>query len=606
MDGFCLKCEICIQMKENLNREISVNRILPYFLLLKPLWFPFTGALLCGVVYGISSGFGLPYMIDQIFPKIFPNANVEPTHKLETLDLVFYVGWFPLVFLIRGVSGYFNTYLINLCGVKVLEKIRVQVFAKLQKLPLSFFHQNQEGDLLSRVSNDTGQLQNAVLSISNDLVRQPITFIGAITALILIALQNEGMSFVLLCLLVVPVCIFPIRKIGQILLVKALGMQETAGGMTAILSENLSAPREIRAFNLEEREIQRFKDSSGIYLMARMKVIKYSHLLTPIIEIITAVGISIAIFQASRTGIKLDSFIPVIMALYMSYEPIKKLGSIQNQLKQALASIQRIDDILDAEEKVLDPENPISHQIKGEIKFQNVSFSYNIEDESSPALHHIDLVINPGEVVALVGPSGAGKTTLAGLLPRFFDPTEGEVLLDGIDISKLSLRDLRDSIALVPQKPFLFDLSVEENIELGKSMYSTGSVLESVREANAIDFVNQLPDKLKEPLGENGNRLSGGQIQRLAMARAFYKNAPILILDEATSALDSENENIIHESMEKLIKGKTTILIAHRFSSIRLATRIIVMDAGKIVAFGKHDEIYKSCKLYKALYDRQA
>ena len=155
-------------MKENLNREISVHRILPYFLLLKPLWFPFTCALLCGVVYGISSGFGLPYMIDQIFPKIFPNANVEPAHKLETLDLFFYVGWFPLVFLIRGVSGYFNTYLINLCGVKVLEKIRVQVFTKLQKLPLSFFHQNQEGDLLSRVSNDTGQLQNAVLSISND------------------------------------------------------------------------------------------------------------------------------------------------------------------------------------------------------------------------------------------------------------------------------------------------------------------------------------------------------------------------------------------------------------------------------------------------------
>ncbi len=593
-------------MKRSLKKEIKVDRIFPYFLLLKPLWLPFSGALICGIIYGVSSGFGLPFMMEQIFPKIFPSDSIDDTQKLETLDLVLYVGWFPLVFLIRGVSGYFNTYLINFCGVKVLEKIRVQVFTKLQRLPLSFFHKNQEGDLLSRVSNDTGQLQNAVLSISNDLVRQPITFVGAVAALVLIALQNEGMSFVLLCLLVVPICIFPIRKIGQILLVKALGMQETAGGMTAILSENLSASREVRAFNLEDREIQRFRDSSREYLWARMKVIKYSHLLTPIIEIITALGISVAIFQASKTGIKLEAFIPVIMALYMSYEPIKKLGSIQNQLKQALASIQRIDDILDAEESVVDPVNPISKELVGEIQFQNVSFSYDESDKASPALHSINLAIEPGEVVALVGPSGAGKTTLAGLLPRFFDPVEGKILIDGIDITHLNLRNLRESIALVPQKPFLFDLSVEGNIKLGKSQYTGNSLLDSVEKANAAEFVYELPNKLKERLGENGNRLSGGQIQRLAMARAFYKNSPILILDEATSALDSENENIIHESMAQLIKGKTTILIAHRFSSIRLATRIIVMDGGKIIANGKHKEIYESCELYKTLYDRQA
>ena len=226
-------------MNGDLKKEIKISRIFPYFLLLKPLWLPFGGALICGIIYGISSGFGLPFMIDQIFPKIFPGDNLDDGLKLGTLELVLYIGWFPLVFLIRGVSGYFNTYLINFCGVKILEKIRVQVFTKLQKLPLSFHHKNQEGDLLSRVSNDTGQLQNAVLSISNDLVRQPITFIGAVAALGLIALQNEGMSFVLLCLLVVPICIFPIRKIGQVLLVKALGMQETAGDMTAILSENL-------------------------------------------------------------------------------------------------------------------------------------------------------------------------------------------------------------------------------------------------------------------------------------------------------------------------------------------------------------------------------
>ena len=584
--------------------SVQVTRLLPYFFLLKPLWLPFTGALLCGIVYGISSGFGLPYMIDQIFPKIFPHEGSGS--NLSFLELALYVGWFPLVFVIRGASGYLNTYLINLCGIKVLEKIRVQVFTKLQKLPLSFFQKNQEGDLLSRVTADTGQLQAAVLNVSNDLVRQPITFLGAICALIVISLQNEGMSFVLVCLVVIPICVFPIRRIGEIILRKALGMQEMAGGMTAILSENLSASKEIRAFNLEQKEIERFKNASREYLWARMKVIKYSHLLTPIIEIITAAGISVAIFQASRTSVRLDAFIPVIMALYMSYEPIKKLGSIQNQIKQALASLQRIDDILDADEAIRDPINPITTPISGNIEFKDVCYFYdNSNAKNEPAIHNLNLSIKAGEIIALVGPSGAGKTTLAGLLPRFFDPSSGRIKLDGVNLTDYSLKHLRESVALVPQKPFLFNLSVLENIELGHSAYSNKTVTESVNLANASEFIDLLPEKLDQNLGENGNRLSGGQIQRLAMARAFYKNSPILILDEATSALDSQNEERIHDSMKQLMKGKTTFLIAHRFSSIKLATRILVLNFGKVIADGSHDHVYSTCELYKSLYDRQ-
>jgi len=592
-------------MKDSKEKSsVQVTRLLPYFFLLKPLWLPFTGALLCGIIYGISSGFGLPYMIDQVFPKIFPNEGSGS--DLSFLELAIYVGWFPLVFVIRGVSGYLNTYLINLCGIKVLEKIRVQVFTKLQKLPLSFFQKNQEGDLLSRVTADTGQLQAAVLNVSNDLVRQPITFLGAICALIVISLQNEGMSFVLVCLVVIPVCVFPIRRIGEIILRKALGMQEMAGGMTAILSENLSASKEIRAFNLEQKEIDRFRNASREYLWARMKVIKYSHLLTPIIEIITAAGISVAIFQASRTSVRLDAFIPVIMALYMSYEPIKKLGSIQNQIKQALASIRRIDDILDADEAIKDPSNPITTPISGNIEFKNVCYFYdNNNAKNEPAIHNLNLSIKAGEIIALVGPSGAGKTTLAGLLPRFFDPSSGRIKLDGVNLTDYSLKHLRESVALVPQKPFLFNLSVLENIELGHSAYSSKTVTESVNLANASEFIDLLPEKLDQNLGENGNRLSGGQIQRLAMARAFYKNSPILILDEATSALDSQNEERIHDSMKKLMKGKTTFLIAHRFSSIKLATRILVLNFGKVIADGSHDHVYSTCELYKSLYERQ-
>jgi subfamily B ATP-binding cassette protein MsbA len=424
------------------------------------------------------------------------------------------------------------------------------------------------------------------------------------------AIQREGMAFVLLCLVVIPLCIFPIRRVGGILMKKALGMQERAGGLTAVLSENLSAPREVRAFNLEERENQRFRKSSEKFFLARMKVIKYSNLLTPIIEIITAVGIAWAIFQASRMSIHLDAVIPVIMALYLSYEPIKKLGGIQNQYKQALASLQRLDEILDAEESIRDPEHPVEcAKIKGELRFENVSFSYeNRGDESeevSPALHQVELKIPAGEVVALVGPSGAGKTTLAGMLSRFHDPNEGSILLDGVDLRSLALKDLRDAVALVPQNPFLFDATVRENIEMGKSPYTDSTVEEVAKASHSTVFIEDFPNRFDERLGENGNRLSGGQLQRIALARAFYKNSPLLVLDEATSALDSENEEKIHEAMAELSKGKTTLLIAHRFSSIRLATRIIVLDKGKVVAEGPHDEVYEKCELYRNLYDRQ-
>ena len=546
-------------------------------------------------------------MIDQVFPIIFPGEKLDV--RLSTWELFMYISWFPLVFIISGTSSYFNSYFINYCGIRVLEKIRFQVFGKLQRLPISFFHRNQEGDLLSRMISDTGQLQAAILQVSNDLIKQPITFIGAITALIVMAVQREGMAFVLLCLLVIPICVFPIRRIGELLLNKALNMQEKAGNLTSILSENLSAYKEVRAFNLESREKERFLNVSENFIDARMKVIKYSHMLTPLIEIITAVGISAAIFQASRKSIQLDAVVPVIVALYMSYEPVKKLGGIHTSIKQALASLERLEEILETDESISNPTEPTEiKMIRGELEFNNVSYSYsNREEELNeiPALIDINLKISSGEVVALVGPSGGGKSTLAGLLPRFYDPEKGSVLLDGMNLRDLSLHDVRDAVALVPQKPFLFDLDVEKNIELGKSKYTDATINEVCQLAYADEFINEFEQGYQERLGEKGSRLSGGQLQRLALARAFFKNSPLLVLDEATSALDAENEDKIHEAMAQLIKGKTTLLIAHRFSSLKLASRILVMDKGRIIADGPHDEVYKNCDLYRTLYDQQ-
>ena len=587
--------------------SLGYKSFFPYFRLLGSDWIPFVGALFCGLVYGASSGFGLPFMIDQVFPKIFPDQSNSPT--LSNFELFYLISWFPLVFLIRGTSGYFNSYLINYCGLRVLEKIRLQVFAKVQKLPVSFFQKNQEGDILSRVTSDTAQLQAALLGVSNDLVKQPITFIGAIVALVVMAVQREGMSFMLLCLVVIPVCIFPIRRVGELLMKRALGMQQKVGSMTAVLSENLSAYREVRAFNLEKREENRFKVSSEKFLKARMKVVKYSHVLTPLIEILTAVGISFAILQAARTSIRLDAVVPVITALYIAYDPIKKLGGINSKIKEALASLQRLNEILNTDETVVDVEEPLElSEIKKGIQFKAVSFAYEVPTKDSKkisALRNINLSVETGEIVALVGPSGAGKSTLINMLGRFQDPTEGSIFFDGVDIKKIALKDLRESISMVPQKPFLFDVSVEENIEIGESKYTNMTIKEAAKISNSLDFIEKFPMKFQERLGEQATRVSGGQLQRLALSRAFYRNAPILILDEATSALDSENEEIIQDSMKKLIKGKTTFMIAHRFSSIRLANRIIVMDQGEIIADGKHEVIYENCKIYRKLYDQQ-
>lgn len=587
----------------------KISDLLPYFLYLKPYWLPFIGALFFGVIYGVSSGFGLPFMTDQIFPKIFPSSeNLNPPSSWE---IFLYISWFPVVFLIRGVSSFCNSYLINFCGMKVLERIRIEVFAKVQRLPLSFFQQHKSGDLFSRVTSDTSQLQAAVLSVSNDLVRQPITFIGAITALTVMAFQREGMSFVLLCLIAIPLCVFPIRRVGSLLMSRALSLQERTGGLSSVLSENLSGPLEIRSLNLQNREIGRFRKQSEAFFDARMKVVKYSHVLTPLIEIITATGISVAIFQAARTSIHLDAVVPVIVALYMSYEPVKKLGSIHNTIKQGLASLKRLQDILQADESITDCALPTPlEKVTGQIEFRNVSFLYseNIDEDKNEnmVLKNLNLTIKAGEVVALVGPSGAGKTTFAGLLNRIHDPYSGSILLDGKDIRKLSLNKLREAVATVPQKPFLFDDTIEENIKLGKSSYTDQSIEDALKKSFAWEFIESLPSKINQKIGEKGSRVSGGQLQRIALARAFYRNSPILLLDEATSALDSENEEKIHQAMKQLTEGKTTIMIAHRFSSIRLAARILVMDKGEIIADGSHDEIYQNCSLYRTLFDTQS
>lgn len=618
-----------------------MRRLLPYLKLLAPVKWHFIGAILCGVIYGISSGFGLPTISSYVFPVIFESnqggalispevvnnwseaeraeleerlksvLTEEERQRIESSAragrglwfLLAVVACIPLVFAVRGFSGFGNHYLINYCAMSVLKSIRLQLFRKLQSLPLAFFQRHPSGDVVSRVINDTTQLQQAVVFVANDLIKQPVTFLGAIGALIYLSVQQREVAFILLCLAIIPVTVIPIRYVGRRMLVRARLLQGETGDQTSILNENLSAPGEIRAFNLQEREISRFSRSMDKLFVHQMKVVKYSHIITPTIEFLSAIGISVAIFYASRQSITLEQVVPIVFALYMSYDPLKKLGAIHSRFRQGLASLERIEQILHAPVEVEDPAEPVELQrAAGAVGFSAVSFRYG----EIPALEEINLQIPAGQVVALVGPSGAGKSTLAALVARFYDASEGAVSLDGVDVRRFRQADLHRQIAIVSQHPVLFDDTVGENIAIGLPGADAVAIQAAARQAGAADFIERLPQGYDTLVGENGVRLSGGQRQRLALARAILRDSPILILDEATSALDTESEERIQKALDEILPGRTALIIAHRFSTIRSAHRIIVLREGRVVGDGPHEELYTSCALYRELYDRQA
>lgn len=576
-----------------------IKRFIPYFSLLKAVRVQFGAALFFGVIFGVASGFGLPFMADRVFPVIF---GEKPPSMAVLLAVTAFI---PAVFLVRSVSGFLNVYLIHYCGGKVLEAIRVRVFSKLQTLPLDFYQKNKSGDLLARVINDTGQLQGTVTSVANDLIKQPLTFIGAVGAVVYLSLKQQELLFVLGMLLLVPLCILPIRFIGKKLLHRAHGFLAQTGDLTTILNENLTAAKEIRAFNLEKRETDKFQESVRELFSKAMKVVKYSHILSPTIEIVASCGIAATVFYAASKGIKLEQILPLILALYMSYEPVKKLGRIHNEIRKGEASLDRLEFILATEDTVPDPPSPVSlplEQVRGMIAFERVFFAY---DQGIPVLQDVNVAIAPGEVVALVGPSGAGKTTFANLIPRFYDVSAGRITVDGHDVRHLRKEQLRRAMAIVPQDPVLFNDTVRNNILVGNQEASPEQVEHAAERAFALEFIRDLPKGYETMVGEKGMRLSGGQKQRLALARAFLRDAPILILDEATSALDATSEEMIQQALAGLIKDKTVLIIAHRFSTIRLASSILLFEAGRITATGDHDRLYLTSCVYKKLYDQQ-
>ena len=576
-----------------------IRRFRPYFSYLRPHRGLLSVGIVCGIIAGVASGAGLPLMIDQVFPVIFGDDRLT----LTNWELAAVVLWIPEIFLVRGVATYLNTYFIQLAGTRILEAIRLDFFRKLQVLPLSFFQKNSSGDLLSRGLSDANQLQFTLITVANEIVRSPASLIGSISYIAWKAYHVQGVTFVLVILAVVPLSVLPIRYVGKKLIKRAGQIQAELGGVTNIFSENLSATKEVRAFSLEEREVARFKGASQTLIRAQMKFMKYEKALTPLIEIISAVGIAFTLLYAYKVNLDQKTFIVLITALYASYEPIKKLGSLNNELKRGLGALDRLEEILQAPVAIVDgPGARPLVRAHGALSFENVSFSYQTGEL---VLNEVSVLIPAGTVCALVGPSGAGKSTFANLVPRFFDPVSGRVTLDGHDLRALRLADLRRNIAVVSQDPVLFTDTIYHNLLIARPEATRADIESAARAAYAHEFILSFPDGYETFVGERGARLSGGQKQRLALARAFLRNAPILILDEATSALDSDSEAAIQLALKQLVVGKTVLIIAHRFSTIRDATKIIVFDAGEIVAAGDHAELYAANPLYRSLYDRQ-
>ena len=569
--------------------------------------------VLAGLIYALASGAGLPLMTKVVFPVLFGETGEAKEWwqlwlqtRLGEISknrlLLITCLWIPFIFLIRAIAGYANSVLINYVGLRVSEGIRTDLFVKLQTLPLSFFKANRSGDLLARLMSDTELLRQVIAQTSSDLIKQPATLISAIVVLGSQAISDRRFATAIIALVTVPLCVSLIRIIGKKLSRRAKQLQKQGGDLTATLAESLQSPLEIRAYNLQQRQISVFGQKVRRILGLNMKVVRYRQAISPSIEVVAASGFAASLYFGVKDGMTQADFLFLGMALYMAYEPVKKLGMIHSLFKQGEAAVERIEHILNEPDRLPESQSPkkISRPRIG-ICFEGVSFAYGNE----PVLRDINLEIPIGQVVALVGPSGAGKSTFAHLVPRFYDPQQGRITLDGVDVREYLKKDLRSQIAVVPQMPALFTGSIAENIRLGRLDATDEEVQEAAKKAFAHDFILAQPDGYLTEVGERGDLLSGGQRQRIAIARAFLRDAPILILDEATSALDSESEQKVQQALAELVKGRTTFIIAHRFSTITIADRILVFQQGVIVSDGNHESLRESDPTYRAMLGSQ-
>jgi len=570
----------------------TYRRLLRY---VRPYSWRLVVGVLCGIVFG-GSTVGLIPAATGLLERFF-GLGVTGQQPLAWGTVAWISVGLIAVVIVRGIGFYFSAYLIQWVGNRVVMDLRRKAFGHLQELSVGYYDTGKTGEMISRTVNDSMLLERAVTSVVTDLARQPVLFVGA-TGLVLYL----NWRLALLSLLLFPLCLLPILGFGKRVRRAGREGQERMADLVSIMQEAIGGVRIVKAFGMEAHEQGRFDHECLAFFKRIMRVVKARALIEPIIILITAFGLILTLSYARYDGMSFNDFMTFGLALIVLYDPVKKLSKIHLGIEHSCAAADRLFEILDAPCLVVDRPGagPLPLPIET-IRFAQVSFAY----AGVPVLQAIDLSVQRGETIALVGGSGAGKTTLVNLLPRFFDVTAGRVLINGVDIRDLTLRSLRAGIGLVTQDTFLFNDSVAWNIAYAKPDATREEIEAAARMAHAHTFIMAMEQGYDTVVGERGVRLSGGQRQRLAIARAMLRNPPLLILDEATSALDTESERLVQDALNAAMQGRTVFAIAHRLSTIMSADRIIVLDQGRIVEQGHHQELIDAGGVYRRLYDLQ-
>ena len=510
------------------------------------------------------------------------------------------VALIPAVIMLRGLFSYLNVYLLQWVSIRAITDLRVRLFQHIVSLSAAFFSRTSTGELMARIMSDTGTLQNIISNATTVMVKDPVTLVSMLGYL-----MWQQPKLTLISLVVMPVCMVPIVIYGQKVRRSSRALQTHAAELSGVMSEAFTGNRVVRAYNLEKTVVEQFKTTAGKFIGHYMRIVRSVEIPGPLLEFVGAIGLSLVlIYLIVHRGDRPTSadFLAVILAIFSMYRPLKNITRLHNTLEQGRAASEKVFALLATTSSIPEPVQPKPLRAAGaEVRFEGVYFSYG----DKPILEDINLTVQPGRLVALVGASGSGKTTITNLLLRFYDPQRGAVRIGGTDIREVSTRDLREQIAVVTQETILFNQTISRNIELGRPGATQAEIVAAAQHAYAQDFILEKPNGFETIVGEKGVLISGGQRQRIAIARAILRNAPILVLDEATSSLDTESERAVQEALEELMQGRTTICIAHRLSTIQKADLIVVMESGRIVETGTHAELIQRNGIYRKLHELQ-
>jgi subfamily B ATP-binding cassette protein MsbA len=570
-----------------LKESISIyKRLFPF---VSCYWRTFVVAILCTIPLSLCSA-GIAYLVKPALDDIFLKKDLQML-KIIPIGII-------ILYAVRGFFDYTYDYLLGSVGNRIMTDFRNRVYAHLQTLSLSFFLKSPTGVIMSRITNDVNILQGALNSGIIDLIKDTLTILGLLAVLIKQDFKLACISFIIL-----PWILIPLLKLGKKSRNFSTRGQQKVGKISTFIHETITGSRIVKAFGMEQYENDRFSKENVRLLRIRLKRLKIRSISGPIMELIGGIAGAAVILYGGYNVLNGTStpgtFFSFVAALLLTYGPAKNISTSYQDIQEGLAAAKRVFHILDTEPDVKESENAVPLPVvKGDISFSNVFFAYDKE----PVLHNINLEIKAGEIIAIVGMTGSGKTTLVNLIQRFFDPTSGIVRIDGWDVKEVKLKSLRQQVSFVSQHPFLFNDTVRNNIAFGDPTQSEDKIIAAAKSAYAHEFIKDMPAGYDTVIGQHGEKISGGQRQRISIARAILKDAPILILDEATSSLDSQMEVEVQHSLETLMMNKTTLIISHRLSTIRNATRIIVLSNGKIVEEGSHDELFSLGGEYTKLY----